>query len=172
MYTNIICSPSLLTPDIGILVWTTITFLILLILLRKFAWLPILNAVKSREEHIDNALNAAKIAQQDNLKLQAENQEVLKQARAERDGMIKDAKELKNQMVNEAKKMAETETEKIRQAALVDIQNEKNAVMDDLKAQVANLAVDIAEKIMKENLSKDDTQKKYISGLVNDIKIK
>jgi len=172
MHLNIILANSLISPEIGLLFWTTLTFLILLILLRKFAWKPILNAVKSREENINNALNAAKKAQEDNAKLQESNKEVLKEARAERDNMIKEAKELKNQMVNEAKKVAEVETDKIRKAAITDIQNEKNAVMDDLKKQVANLAVDIAEKIMKENLSKDENQKKLISELVDDIKIK
>ena len=159
----------LVTPEIGLIVWTTITFLILLFLLTKFAWKPILNAVKQREENIEEALKAADRAKKEMEALKADNEKLLNEARVERDAMLKDARETKDKIIAEAKEKANQEADRIIQDAREAIKHEKMAAITELKNQVAELSIEIAEKILNEELSKEEKQKAMLENFVKDI---
>ncbi|MCA0430532.1 MAG: F0F1 ATP synthase subunit B [Bacteroidetes bacterium] len=162
---------SLIEPGLGLIVWTTITFVLLLVILAKFAWKPILNAVKERETSIENALQAAEKAKLEMAELKAGNEKILNEARAERDALLKEARDLKEGIINEAKTKATKEAERILQGAREQIVNEKNAAITDLKNQVATLSIDIAEKILKTELSNDDKQKALVGNLMKDVNL-
>ena len=138
--------------SIGLFFWQTIIFILLIFLLKKFAWKPILDAVNEREEGIKNALLSAEKAKEEMASLQSDNEETLKKARSERDSLLKEAREIKQQLIDEAKNEAKNEAKKIISQAQETIQNEKNAAIVDLKNQVASLSIDIAEKVLKEKL--------------------
>ncbi|MBJ2173497.1 F0F1 ATP synthase subunit B [Aureibaculum sp. A20] len=161
----------LVTPGLGLVVWTGITFIILLIILRKFAWKPILGAVGEREDSIKNALLEADKARQEMENLKSDNEKILKEARAERDAMLKDAREMKNNVISEAKDEAKAQANKIIEQAKTSIQNEKLAAITDLKNQVADLSIGIAEKVLKEQLSNKDKQEKLVESMLNDVKL-
>lgn len=161
----------LITPGFGLVFWTAITFLILLFILRKFAWKPILGAVSDREDSIKNALLEADKARQEMENLKADNQKILKEARTERDAMLKEAREIKDKMINEAKDEAKDQADKIIAQAKVSIQNEKQAAMTDLKNQIGELSINIAEKIVKQKFSSEDKQLKLIDDLLDDVKL-
>ncbi len=161
----------LIMPDTGLLIWMTITFLIVLILLRKFAWKPILKMIKEREDSIDSALKSAENAKLEMLALKSDNEKILAQARNERDTMMKDARDMKEQIVGEAKGKAKEEADKILTSAREAIQNEKMAAITELKNQVALLSVEIAEKILKRELSDENKQKDLIGDLLKDTKL-
>ena len=161
----------LVTPGIGLLFWTSFIFFLLLILLRVFAWKPILNAIKNREASIKSALDSAENAKEDMKKLLAKNEEILQKARTERDALMKEAREVKEKIINEAKEKANQEASKLVEAARLMIKNEKNAAIAEIKAQVAVLSVDIAEKILREKLTDNKQQSALIDRLIDDIKI-
>lgn len=161
----------LITPEFGLVFWTLITFLILLFILRKFAWKPILGAVNDREEGIKNALDAAENAKREMQNLQADNERILKEARAERDVMMKEAREIKESIISEAKEQAKDEADKIIKQAQSAIESEKKAAVADIKNQVANLSVEIAEKVIKEQLSNKGEQLKLVENMLGDIKL-
>lgn len=161
----------LLIPDTGLLIWMMITFLIVLLLLKKFAWKPILKMIKDREEHIDNALKSAEKAKEEMRNLQSDNEKILAQARNERDQMLKEAREMKENIVGDAKGKAKEEADKILTSAREAIQNEKMAAITELKNQVALLSVEIAEKILKRELSDENKQKELIGDLLKDTKL-
>ena len=119
----------LVTPSIGLVFWTALAFICLLILLRKFAWKPILGAIHEREQFIDDALNKAELAKQEMARLTSQNEELMKQARAERDEILKEAKILKDSIVNEAKTSAQTEGAKLIEKARIEIENQKKNVI-------------------------------------------
>jgi F-type H+-transporting ATPase subunit b len=162
---------SLITPGIGLIFWTTVVFLILLVLLGKFAWKPILNAIKTREESIQNALSSADKALNDMRELQSNNEKILNQARGERDVLLKEARETKDAIIAEAKQKAQADVDRMMATAREQIVNEKNAAVAELKNQVAVLSIEIAEKILKSELANDDKQKALVSTLTNDIKL-
>lgn len=147
---------NLISPESSIF-WNSLVFIILLYLLAKFAWKPILSAVKQREESINNALEAADEARKEMANLKADNERLLAEARAERDAMLKEAKELKEKMVSEAKEEAQKEGQKLIEQAKISIENEKKVAVAQLKEQVATLSLEIAQKVIKNELS--DTQK-------------
>lgn len=147
---------NLISPESSIF-WNSLVFIILLYLLAKFAWKPILSAVKQREESINNALEAADEARKEMANLKADNERLLAEARAERDAMLKEAKELKEKMVSEAKEEAQKEGQKLIEQAKISIENEKKIAVAQLKEQVATLSLEIAQKVIKNELS--DTQK-------------
>ena len=149
----------LVTPELGLIVWTTLVFCILFFLLAKFAWKPILKAVKDREASIENALNSAEEATRKMEELQSSNEALLNEARAERDAMLKDAREVKDKMIADAKISAKEDAEKIMVTARETIQQEKMVAIADLKNQVAVLSIEIAERILKDELSSEDKQK-------------
>lgn len=161
----------LVMPDTGLLIWMMITFLIVLILLRKFAWKPILKMIKDREDSIDGALKSAENAKLEMQNLKSDNERILAQARSERDAMMKEARDMKDAIVGEAKGKAKEEADKILAAAREVIQNEKMAAITELKNQVALLSVDIAEKILKRELSDENKQKDLIGDLLKDTKL-
>lgn len=158
--------------SLGLFFWQTLLFVGLLFLLAKYAWKPILSAVEERENTIKDSLEAAEKAKVDMEAVQADNERILKEARVERDALLAEAKKTSTQIVNEAKEAAQTEADKIAAAAQAAIQQEKNAAINDLKAQVAGLSVDIAQKVLQGELADQKKQEQLVEKLVNDIEIK
>jgi F-type H+-transporting ATPase subunit b len=158
----------LVTPGIGLIFWTTLFFLILLFILGKFAWPAILTAIRARNESIKQALDSAEKAKQEMAKLQSDNKKILAEAKAERDAMMKEAKQLKDKLIADAKEQASAEAKRLVSNARDSIQAEKKAAINDLKNQVANLSLDIAEKILKKKLEDSKAQKELINTLINE----
>lgn len=161
----------LINPGIGLVFWMLVTFVILLFLLKKFAWKPILDAVNQREEGIKNALLAAENAKKEMQNLQASNEKLLSQARQERDVMLKEAREIKEKMIADAKNEAQIAGQKMIEQAKASIESEKNAAMAEIKSQVATLSLSIAEKLLKEELSNKEAQTKLVDKLLDDVKL-
>ena len=155
----------------GLFFWNTIIFVGLIFLLRKFAWKPILDAVNEREEGIKNALLSADNARKEMQNLQADNQRILQEARLERDAMLKDAREIKEKMVADAKNEAQAQGLKMIEQAKAAIESEKNAAMAELRAQVSNLSIEIAEKLLKDELSNKEAQVKLVEKMLGDAKL-
>lgn len=161
----------LVTPGIGLIFWTTLVFLTLFFLLAKFAWKPILSSVNEREQKIEDALLLAEKTKLEMQKIQSDNQALLREARDERDKILKEAKEAKEAIVSDAKNIATKEGQKILENARIAIQNEKMAAITELKNQVATLSLDIAEKILKNELSSNEKQKAYVDHLLEDVNL-
>ncbi len=157
--------------SVGLFFWQTVLFLALLFLLRKYAWKPILNAVNEREEGIKKALDSAENAKREMENLQADNQKLLNEARAERETMLKEARDIKNKMIEEAKDDAKQEANKMITQAQASIQSEKKAAIAELKSQVANLSIDIAEKVVRAELSNKDKQVKLVESMLGEAKL-
>ena len=155
----------------GLFFWQMILFLALLFLLRKFAWKPILNAVKKREEGIVDALASAENARKEMQNLTADNERILKEARSKREELLKEARTMRAQMIDEAKGDAQIEADKLIEKAKESIQTEKNAAIADLKNQVAELSVNIAEKLVKGELASDDKQASLIETMLKEAKL-
>jgi F-type H+-transporting ATPase subunit b len=156
----------LITPGFGLVFWTVITFLILLFILKKFAWKPILGAVSSREESIINALAAAEAARREMENLQADNERILQEARAEREAMMKEAREIKNKMIADAKEEARASADIMIAQAQEAIASEKKAAIAELKGQVASLSLEIAEKVVKQELANKGQQEKLVEEML------
>jgi len=161
----------LVTPGFGLIFWSTITFLFLLIILKKFAWKPILDAVNEREEGIRNALLSAENARKEMQNLKSDNEKLLALAREERDAMMKDVREIKEKIINEAKTQAQVQGLKMIEQAKAAIEGEKNAAMAELKLQVATLSISIAEKLLKKKLSNKEAQTKLVEKMLSDAKL-
>lgn len=161
----------LITPNIGLVFWTSLVFVLLLLVLTKFVWKPVLGAVNKREQNISEALELAVKTKAEMVAMQAQNENLLKEARAERDAIVKDARETANRMLDEAKANSKTEAEKILVGARQTIQVEKAAAMSELKSHVAALSIEIAEKIVRTELSSDEKQKALASKLAQDINL-
>jgi len=161
----------LLTPGIGLIFWTVIIFSVLLFILRKFAWKPINNAVRNREDSIRSALKAADKARKEMEKLQADNEKIIKEAKEERNIIMKEAREVKDKIISEAKVTADQEARKLIEVARLNIQNEKSAAITEIKKQVAILSVEIAEKILREKLKNKEESQKLVDRLMKDIKL-
>jgi len=161
----------LVIPSIGLIFWTSLVFLILLFLLAKFAWKPILKSVKERETKIESALEASEKAREEMAALKSQNDDLKKEALVERDSLLKEAREMKDKIVSEAKNTAKEEGERIIESAREVITNEKMAAVTEIKNQVATLSIEIAEKIVKEKLSTDEKQKTLVDGLVKEINL-
>jgi len=155
----------------GLFIVQTILLLGLILLLVKFAWKPILNSLNERESGIQDALDSAEEAKKEMQNLQADNDKLLKEARAERESMLKEAREIKEKMISDAQEQAKAEGDKIVTQAREAIEGEKKAAMADIKSQVANLSVEIAEKVIKEQLSDNSKQLKLVDDLLGDIKL-
>ena len=158
----------LITPEFGLVFWTLITFLLLMFILRKFAWKPILGAVSEREEGIKDALASAEKARQEMENLNADNQRILNEARAEREAMLKDARDMKNKIVADAKEEAQQQANKMIEQAQAAIQSEKKAAMAELKNHVADLSLEIAEKVVRKELASDSKQLKLVEDMLNE----
>lgn len=157
----------LLTPDIGLVVWSTIAFLLAMFILKKFAWKPILETLETRENSIAEAINSAKKAREEMAQLTAKNEEVLKQAREERSLILKEANEVKEKIVAEAKEKAQSEAAKILEDTKEDIEVQKKAVMAELKNAAASLSLEIAEKVLTKELSDKGAQEKFVNELAD-----
>jgi F-type H+-transporting ATPase subunit b len=156
----------------GLFIWQTIILVGLILLLRKFAWKPILTAINDREEGIKNALQSAEAARVEMENLQADNERILKEARAERETLLKEARELKQKMIDDAKDEAKTQAAQIMKQAQAAIESEKQAAISELKHQVAEISIGIAEKVTKEVLSEDKKQTQLVQKLLKDVSIK
>ncbi len=163
---------SLTTPAVGTIFWTTIIFLILLVLLRLFAWKPILEAIRARNDSIKGSLEAAEEARKEMERLHADNEAVLKEARGERDKLLKEARDVRDKLIAEARDQAKVEAEKIIEKARIGIEREKNAAMADMRNQVASLSVDIAEKILRQKLRGQKDQDKLVDNLLDEVDFK
>lgn len=161
----------LVTPELGLVFWMSLTFLTVLFLLSKFAWKPILKAIREREDSIEEALESAEKAKQEMKNLQAGNEKLLKEAQAERDVILKAAREAKEQILVEARQKANEEAERLVAIARDTIRHEKMAAVTELKNQVAHLSLDIAEKLIKQKLSTDPQQKELAEKMVEEIKM-
>ena len=157
--------------SLGLFVWQTLLFVLLLLLLRKFAWKPILNAVNEREDGIKNALEAAELAKKEMQNVTADSEKLLKEARAERESMLKEARQIKEQLISDSKEQAKLEGDKMIKQAQEAIASEKKAAVAEIKNQVAELSVEIAEKLIKEQLTNKDKQLKLVQDMLGDIKL-
>ena len=161
----------LVMPDFGLLFWMVISFALLLFILGKYAWRPILKALSDRENSIDEALKAAQLAKEEMAKLQADNEKILREAILEREQIVKEAREMKEIIVRDAKTQASLEAGKVMENAKAAIEQEKNAAIGEIKEIIANFSVDIAEKILKEHLQDETQQKKLVNTYVDQIKL-
>jgi len=161
----------LVTPAFGLVFWMFLSFGVIVFVLKKFAWKPILATLKEREEGIQHALDAAKRAKEEMATLQSNNERILNEAKLERDQLIKEAREMKDSIIAEAKSKANIEAERLLTSARETINNEKLAAITELKNQVATLSLEIAEKILKEELSSKDKQKALITSLLADVQL-
>ncbi len=160
----------LLMPHTGTVIWMLIGFLAVFFLLKKFAWKPVLNALKHREESIENALRAADAAKQDMERLHIDNERIIAEAKQERDRIFKEARDLKETIVLDAKEQAISEAEKLIETARSNIKSEKNAAIKEIREYAVQLSVHIAEKLLQEKLAGDKEQKELIDKLLRDIK--
>lgn len=161
----------LLMPHTGTVIWMTLSFLTVFFLLKKFAWKPILSALKQREESIDSALLSAESMKNEMAKLKADNEKILSEARLERDKIVKEARNLKDSMINDAKQQATVEADKIIEAARATIKAEKDSAIQELKEQAALFSIQIAEKLLKEKLVSESEQKALIEKLLREVKM-
>ncbi|MGB3589644.1 MAG: F0F1 ATP synthase subunit B [Tunicatimonas sp.] len=159
----------LLSPGLGLIFWQLIGFLILLFVLSKFAWKPILGALHERESSIEEALTTAEKAKEEMKQLQASNEQLLAEARKEREAMLRDATSAAGKIRDAAREEGEKERKRMVEDAGLEIESQKKAALADVKQQVASLSVQIAEKILRENLQGETAQKSYIDKLVDDL---
>ena len=161
----------LVSPDPGLFIWSTVTFLILFFLLSKFAWKPIVKALDERERSIEDALSKAEMAKAEMAKLISENEDLLKEARLERDGILKEAKEIKDQIIHDAKDLAKAEGAKLIEKAKDEITNQKLAAMAEIRNQVSGLSLAIAEKVLRKQLEDQDKQQALVNDLLKEVKL-
>jgi F-type H+-transporting ATPase subunit b len=161
----------LVTPELGLFFWMFLAFGIVLFILKKFAWKPILGALKEREAFIENALLSADKAKEEMAELKADNEKILKEAKMEREALLKEAKGISDNIINEAKRKAAEEADKVIESARQNIESEKAAALTEIKKQVANLSVDIAEKILGQKFAEEQQQKDYFNKLMDEVKL-
>ncbi len=161
----------MLEVSIGTVIWSSIAFIIVALILAKMAWKPILASIREREDSIEDALKSAKKAREEMANLQSSNESLLNEARAERDGLLKDARVTKDGIIAEAKTKAEAEYQKIVSSAQDAIRQEKSAAIAEIKAQVASLSIEIAEKVIREELKSDEKQKELIDRYLQEAKL-
>ena len=161
----------LVTPDIGLLFWMLVSFGIVFFILKKYAWKPIMNMLYEREESIDQALKSADKAREEMEKLQSNNERILGEARAEREKIFREAQEIKEKIVGEAREQALKEKEKIINDARISVEAEKNAAIREIRNTAAELSVQIAEKLLRRELSNEQKQKELVEKLMKDIPV-
>jgi F-type H+-transporting ATPase subunit b len=165
----VLLANSLTTPAIGTIFWTTLIFGLFFLLLAKFAWKPILSAVRARDEMIKGALESADKAREDMLKLQSDNEAILRKAREEREGILKEAREVRDKLISEAKGKASEEAEKLIEKARIGIESEKRKALSEIREQVTTLSVEIASKLIGEKLKQSGEQEKLIGNYLKEI---
>ena len=159
----------LVKPGIGLIFWMTVSFGIVLFLLAKFAWKPIMSALKEREESIANALGAAQKAREEMAALNTDNQRLINEAKVERDKILKEAREAKEAIINEAKTQATVEADRLIAISREAINNQKMAAITELQNQVAAMSIEIAERILRSELANDEKQKALMSELLKEV---
>src|SRR5687767_10714240 len=161
----------LLTPSFGLLIWTLLAFLIVLFILKKFAWKPILNSLKERENTIADSLATAERVRAEMSQLKSENEALLAKAREERAQLLKEARDTKDRIISEAKEQAKIEANKIVIDAQAAIQQQKMAALTDVKNQVGTLVIEVAEKVLRRELGNKSEQENYIKQLAEEVKL-
>ena len=161
----------LVTPEVGLIFWTTLSFFILLFILGKFAWKPILAAVAERENSIESALSKAEAVKEEMARLTSENEALLKQARAERDAILSEATKVKNQIISDAKDAANREGARLLEHARQEINNQKAIAIADVKNQVATLSLEIAEKVLRKQFEDQKKQDELVKDLLKEVKL-
>lgn len=161
----------LVLPDYGLLFWMMLTFLVVLFILKKFAWKPILGSLKEREDSISDALKSADKAREEMAKLQADNEKILAAAKQERDELLKEARDVKQQMIEDAKEKAAIEAEKMINMAKQAIESEKATAIAEMKKSIATISIEIAEKILKKQLDDPIQQQEIMDKYLKDIKL-
>tara|TARA_B100000900_G_scaffold268628_1_gene229323 strand:+ start:285 stop:779 length:495 start_codon:yes stop_codon:yes gene_type:complete len=161
----------LVTPDIGLIFWTTISFAILYFILSKFAWKPILGAVNEREKSIKDALSAAEKAKEEMVNLKADNEKILNEAKLQRESLLKEAREIKSKIIADAESQATEKANKLVEAAKTAIENEKSAAMKELQNTVVDLSFNIAEKLLTKELDNKEKQLENIQDILDKIKL-
>lgn len=162
---------ALLTPAFGLFFWTLIAFLVVFFLLKKFAWKPILNALNDREKNIADSIASAERIKAEMANMQSEHETLLQQAREERMQLLREAKETKDKIINEAKDAAKEEANKIMQESRMQIENEKNAAMIDVKNKIGTLVIEVAEKVLRKEMTNREEHNRYIHTLAQEIKL-
>ncbi len=161
----------LVMPDFGLLFWMVISFSLLMWLLKKFAWKPILKALSAREDSIEKALQLAELAKSEMVKLQAGNEKLLKEAMLERERIVKEAREMKDSIVREAKNLAVLESNRVIEESKAAIARERAEAVNEMKSVISSFSLEIAEKILKEHLSDNKKQKDLVSNYLENIKL-
>ncbi|MEO7445433.1 MAG: F0F1 ATP synthase subunit B [Ferruginibacter sp.] len=161
----------LLLPHLGLIVWTILAFVVVLFILKKFAWTPILKGLNDRESNIADSIATAEKVRQEMADLKSENEELLAQAREERAAMLKEAKEIKDKMINDAKEEARVQAGKIITDAQASINNQKMAAITDIKNEVGKLVIEVSEKVLRRELSDKNDQESYIRQLAEEVKL-
>lgn len=161
----------LLTPAIGLLFWMLVVFVILVVILRVAAWKPIMNGLKEREHQIQSALDLAEKTRADMTKLQSDNEKLLAEARAERDSILKSAKEAADRIIAESKEKATVEGKRIIEDAREAIDNERAALLAQIKKEIVTVSLDIAEKVLRKELSDKSTQEKLVADLAQEARL-
>ena len=162
---------NLITPDFGLFFWMLVTFMLVFIILKRFAWKPIVQALKEREENIREGLDNAEAAKKELDTVKVTSDKILSEAIVERDQLIKQGRELKEKITVEARQQAEKETKKIVENAKKMIEEEKNAALNQIKIQIAELSVGIAEKILRKKLEDEPLQAEYMTSLLDEFKL-
>ena len=161
----------LVTPGIGLLFWMLVSFSLVLFVLGKYAWKPIMKGIHQREDTIEKALEAANVAKKEMLKLKAGNEQLLRDAKDERDALMRDARKLKEAILDEAREKAHEEADRIIENARENIQFEKMAAINELKNQIASISIEIAEKLIGKELENKEQQQQLTEKLLSEVKI-
>ena len=161
----------LLTPEFGLIIWTLLAFLVVLFILKKFAWKPILSSLKERENSIADSLATAERVKAEMSQLKSENEALLAKAREERAQLLKEARDTKDRIISEAKEQAKIEANKIVIDAQAAIQQQKMAALTDVKNQVGTLVIEVAEKVLRRELGNKKEQESYIKQLAEEVKL-
>jgi F-type H+-transporting ATPase subunit b len=165
----ILASNSLTSPAIGTIFWSVVIFSLFFLILKKFAWKPVLKAIKQRDEMIKGSLASAEKARKEMVRLQSDNEAILKKAREEREGILKEARDIRDKLIAEAKGKASEEAEKLVEKARAGIEREKAMALADIREQVTNLSVEIASKLIGERLKKTGEQEKLIDDYLREV---
>lgn len=161
----------IISPEIGTIFWMVLGFSIVFFILRKFGWKVIMQSLKEREQSIEDALLAADKAREEMNVLRADHDALIREARAEREAMIGEARKIRSELIEKAKEDASRESEKLVENARLQIENEKRAALNEIRTQVADLSVEIAEKIIRKELSLDKEQQELIGGMLDELKL-
>ena len=160
----------LVNPGLGLILWMSLAFFSVLFILGKFAWKPILKALKEREHTIHEALVSAENTRKEMQTLQFSNEQLLKEAQNERDKILAEARKIKESIIEESRSKAVEEGNRIIESARETIRNEKMAVLSELKEQVADISMEMAKKVLKRELSEPKKQEEYLAELIREIK--